>query len=107
MNPPSLARLCVRAPRQPRDEHRALADLARNRHIAAHQARELTGDGKAEPGAAELLRGCGVGLAELLEQLCLLLISHANAGVSDRELDPLATVGDPAKGEISARSAER
>src|SRR5262249_13672827 len=49
------------------------------------------------PVPPELLRGCGVGLAELLEQLCLLLMSHANAGVSDRELDPVATVGDLAR----------
>ena len=27
----------------------------------------------------------------------LLLRRHANAGVSDRELDPVATVGDPAR----------
>jgi hypothetical protein len=49
------------------------------------RARELACDGEPEPSAAELLRGCGVGLAELLEQLCLLLMSYANAGVSDRE----------------------
>src|SRR5262249_11532320 len=41
--------------------------------------------------------GCGIGLAELLEQLSLLLRCHANASVSHRELDPVATVGDPAR----------
>jgi hypothetical protein len=51
--------------------------------------------------AAEALRGRGIGLAELLEQLSLLLRSHANAGVSDRELDPVATVGDPARPQLN------
>src|SRR5262245_41076234 len=64
-------RLRVRAPRQAHGEHRAFAVLARNRHVTAHQARELTGDGKAEAGSAEALSGRGIGLAELLEQLCL------------------------------------
>src|SRR6516162_9300558 len=88
--------LCIFATRQAHRERRALARLARHRHVAAHHARELAGDGKAEARAAEALSGRGVGLAELLEQLSLLLRSHANAGVSDRELDPVATVGDPA-----------
>src|SRR5262249_17198884 len=85
------------APRQSHRKYRAFARLARHRHIATHHARELACDGEPEPSAAELRRGCGGGLAELLEQLCLLLMSHANAGVSDRELDPVATVGDPAR----------
>ena len=51
---------------------------------------------RTEPRAAEALSGCGISLAELLEQLSLLLRCHPNAGVSDRELDPVATVGDPA-----------
>src|SRR6516165_3987257 len=59
--------------------------------------RELARDGKAEPRAAEALSGRGIGLGELLEQLRLLLRGHANTGVSDRELDPVATVGDPAR----------
>src|SRR5262249_16240111 len=91
LNPPSLARLCVRIPWQADREDRALARLARHGHVAAHHARELAGDGKAEPRAAEALSGRGIGLAELFEQLSLLLRSHANAGVSDRELDPLST----------------
>src|SRR5215831_2930042 len=85
-----------RAARQAHRKHRAFAQLARYGHVAAHHARELAGDGKAEAGAAEALSGRGIGPAELLEQLSLLLRSHADAGVSDRELDPVATVGDPA-----------
>src|SRR6516225_1790947 len=80
------------APRQAEGEDRTLARLACHCHIAAHHPRELAGDGKAEPGAAELLRSCGVGLAELLEQLCLLLRCHADAGVGDGELDEATAV---------------
>jgi len=90
-------RLCVLASRQAHREHRAFAWLARHGHVTAHHARELAREGKAKPRAAEALSGCGIGLAELLEQLSLLLRCHANAGVSDRELDPVATVGDPTR----------
>src|SRR6516165_6706687 len=86
-------RLCVLASRQAHRKHRTFARLARHRHVTAHHARELAGDGKAEPGAAKALSGRGIGLAELLEQLGLLLRSHADAGVRDRELDPVAAVG--------------
>src|SRR5262245_46484661 len=58
--------------------------LARHGHVTAHHARELAGDGEAETGAAEAPRGRGIGLAELLEQLCLLLRRHANAGIDHR-----------------------
>ena len=44
-----------------------------HRHVAAHHARELAGDGEPEAGAAEALRGRPVGLSELLEQLGLLV----------------------------------
>ena len=86
-----------RARRQAHREHRALTRLARHGHIATHHARELAREGKAESRPAEALSGRGIGLAELLEQLSLLLRSHANTGVSDRELDPVATVGNPAR----------
>src|SRR5262249_14631787 len=72
------------AARQAHRKHRALARLARHGHVAAHHARELAGDGEAETGAAEAPRGRGIGLAELLEQLCLLLRRHANAGIDHR-----------------------
>src|SRR5215471_8977553 len=85
------------APRQAHGEHRALAWLARHRHIAAHHARELAGDGKAEPRAAKAVSGGGIGLRELLEQLGLLFGGHADAGVGDRKLDPVASVGAPAR----------
>src|SRR5262245_24903206 len=95
--PPSLARLCVRAPRQAHGEHRAFAVLARHGHVAAHHARELAREGKTKSRAPETLCSRGIGLAELLEQLGLLLRSHANASVSDRELNPAASVGNSAR----------
>src|SRR5262249_42370517 len=70
----------------------ALARFARHGHVAAHHARELARDGKTEPGAAEVLCGRGIGLAELLEQLSLLLRGHADAGVGDSELDEAAAI---------------
>jgi hypothetical protein len=39
----------VRADRQTHGKDRALARLAGHRDIAAHHARELAGDGKAQP----------------------------------------------------------
>src|SRR6516225_4805300 len=71
---------------------RSLARFACHGHVAAHHAGELAADGKAEPGPAETLRGRGISLAELLEQLCLLLRSHADTGVGDGELDEVAAV---------------
>jgi hypothetical protein len=54
-----------RAAWQAHSENRAFAGFARHRHVAAHQARELAGDGKAQAGAAETLRGRRIGLHEL------------------------------------------
>src|SRR5262245_52079670 len=71
---------------------RRTVNIARHRHVAAHHARELAGDGKAEPGTAKVLTGRSVSLAELLEQLGLLLRRHANAGVGDGELDEAAAI---------------
>src|SRR5262245_4742291 len=85
------------SPRQAHSEHRAFALLAHHGHVAAHHARELAGDSEAETGAAEALRGRGISLAELLEQLCLLLRRHANAGIDHRQLDPLAYIGHLAR----------
>src|SRR5262249_53263432 len=78
-----ISGLC-RASRKAHGEHRAFALLARHGHVTAHHARELAGDGEAETGAAEAPRGRGIGLAELLEQLRLLLRRHANAGIDHR-----------------------
>src|SRR5215472_10121714 len=85
------------APRQAHGEHRAFALLARHGYVTAHHARELAGDGEAQTGAAEAPCGRGIGLAELLEQLCLLLRRHANAGIDHRQLDPIASIGHLAR----------
>src|SRR5260370_309331 len=83
-------------PGQAHREHRAFAQLTRHRHVAAHHACELAREGKAEPSAAEAVRGCGIGLAELLEQLGLLLRGHTDAGVGDGELDEAGAIAHPA-----------
>jgi hypothetical protein len=48
--------ISVSRARQANGTHRALARLARHRYIAAHHARELAGDSKAEARAATLRR---------------------------------------------------
>src|SRR5262249_59386199 len=64
--------------RQAHGKDRTFTRLARDRHVAAHQARELAGNGKAETRAPETLCSRGIGLAELLEPLRLLLRCHAD-----------------------------
>src|SRR5262249_39657565 len=81
-----------RAARQAEGEDRTLARLAFHCHIAAHHPRELTRDSEPEPRSPEALRGRGIGLAELLEQLCLLLRGHPDAGVGGGELDDVAAI---------------
>jgi hypothetical protein len=88
------------APRQAHRKDRALARLARYGHVAAHHARELSRDGKAEPRTAEALRRRGIGLAEFLEQLRLLVCRHTDAGVGNGHLDPVATVADPPRSKL-------
>ena len=53
----------------PWGKDRALARLADYRDISAQHARELAGDRKPQPGAAETLHGRGFGLGGFLEQL--------------------------------------
>ena len=50
---------------------------------------------KSEAGAAVLPGGRGIGLAEFLEQLRLLLRRHADAGVGHGDLDPIVPVDHP------------
>src|SRR5262249_18806614 len=82
----------LRAARQAEGEDRTLARLACYCHIAAHHPRELARDSEPEPRSPEALSGGGIGLAELLEQLCLLLRGHPDAGVGDGELDEVAAL---------------
>src|SRR6516165_9805114 len=71
---------------------RRLARLACHCHIAAHHPRELARDSEPEPRSPEALSGGGIGLAELPEQLCLLLRGHPDTGVGDGELDDVAAI---------------
>src|SRR5262245_22292646 len=92
--------LGLRAGWQAHCEHRALALFACHCHIPAHHARELARNGKAKAGAAEALRGRSIGLSKLFEQLGLLLRRHADAAVGHGQLDPVATVADPARSKL-------
>src|SRR4030095_1144040 len=60
--------LGVRAARPAHREHRAPARFAPHGHIAAHHARELAREGKAQPSTAVAARGQGICLGEFLEQ---------------------------------------
>src|SRR5262249_9994074 len=66
--------------------------LACHRHVAAHFARELAGDRKAElrPAVAPCCER--IGLGEILEQFCLVLGRYADTIIRDRKLDPFASV---------------
>jgi hypothetical protein len=85
-------RLGRRAARQAHHEYRPFARFARHGDVATHHARELAGDGEPKPGAAEALSGRRIGLGEFFEQLCLLLLGHADAGIGDSELDEVAAI---------------
>src|SRR5262249_19244156 len=90
-------RICVLAARQAHRKYRTFARLARYGDVAAHHARELAREGKAESRAPETLCSRGIGLGELLKQLCLLLRRHADAGVGHGKLDPVASVCHPVR----------
>ena len=49
------------------------------------------------PVPPKSLRGRGIGLGELLEQLRLLLRRHADASIGNGKLDPVASIGHPAR----------
>src|SRR5262249_42224392 len=80
------------APRETPRKHPTFSPVALPRPVPAPHSRQLSGDGKAKAGTAIAPRSERIGLGEVLKQFRLLLRSHANAGVSDRELDPVAPV---------------
>src|ERR1700730_10151033 len=90
----------VRASRQPDREHRSLAQLTRHGYVPAHYARKLARDGKPETGAAEALRGRGIGLGEFLKQLAQLLRGHADAAIGHGKLDPAASVDELSRPQL-------
>src|SRR5262249_18604780 len=73
-------------------DHRALALLARYRYVTTHHAGELAGDREPQPGPTITSGGRSVGLAELLEQLGLLLWRHADAGIGHSDFDPVVAI---------------
>src|SRR6476469_10335144 len=74
-SPPTLT---LRANRQAHREHRPLARLACQCHVAAHHARELAREGKAEPRPAVAARGERIRLGEFLEQFRPLFSGQAD-----------------------------
>src|SRR4029077_6767454 len=79
--------VCARPSWQTDREYRPLARLTRRGHVAAHHACKLARDGESEAGAAEALRGRGIGLRELVKQLAHLLRRHADAAICHGKLD--------------------
>ena len=63
-------------------------DFAVDPDPSAHQLDELRGNREAETGAAIAARGGGIGLHERAEDLPLLLLRNADAGVGHREPQP-------------------
>ena len=58
---------------------------ARCGDIAAHDPRQSSNDGKAQPGPSELPGGRAIGLDKRLEQACELLLAEPDAAVRDGE----------------------
>src|SRR5262249_50590620 len=81
-------------------KHRAFAQLTRYRHIPAHHARKLARNGKSKASAAEAVGSRGIGLRKFLEQFRLLLGGHANTAVSNRDLEPVASIDEPSRLEL-------
>src|SRR5262249_1109187 len=73
-------------------EDRALARLARHNHISPHHPGEFARKGKAQARSTVAPRSQGMGLGEPREELRLLCRRHADAGVGDRKLDPVASI---------------
>src|SRR5271168_8507 len=65
----------------------SLAQLAGNPDITTHQLRQALGDGQPKSGSAELPGSRSARLLKRLEQPPHLLLSEADASVSDREVD--------------------
>src|SRR2546429_7364783 len=79
----AIASSALHVPGHGEGEGRALADLARQRELAAEHRHQAPGDAEAEAGAAEGARRRGVGLREVLEDPRLVFVGDADAGVAD------------------------
>jgi hypothetical protein len=78
-------------PRHADRESRAATGRAFDCDVAAHHLAEAATDDEAEAGAAVFAARGRIDLGEFLEQFAHLLGGHADAGVGDRDGDPVAT----------------
>lgn len=72
-------------------EGRALSELALGFDDAAHQLRQVLGDGEPKPGPSESCGGFCVGLCVGFEQSFKIRLRDADPGIFDGELDPGAS----------------
>src|SRR6516162_9134151 len=73
-------------------EGRAAAGLALDRNVTTHHLTEAFADREPKAGATVFARRGCVSLRELLKQLALLLRRHPDAGVGNRDRNPVAAV---------------
>ena len=74
-------------------EGAAVIGLALHSHRAAHALHQLVDDGEAEAGAAEQPGGGTVGLSEGVEDVAVLLLGDADAGVAHLDAHTVAVMG--------------
>ena len=85
-------------------ERASLAHLALNTNLASQQAGDFPADRKAQPGAAVLAAGAGIGLLKRLEDDSQLVRGDADTRIADGERDDAArptqdrVLGTPAAG---------
>jgi hypothetical protein len=77
---------------QPDREGRAATGLTLDRDVAAHHLTEAFADRQTKARASVFARRGGGSLGKLLEQLAHLLRRHSDAGVGNRDRDPVAVV---------------
>ncbi len=59
-----------------------------------HALHQTLADGQSQAGTAEIPRGGGVGLHKGVEDLIDLFRAHADAGITDMQMQPFFPVGD-------------
>ena len=78
--------------RQPDAEGRTTTRLALDGDVSPHHLAKAFADHEPETGATVFTRGGGIGLGEFLEQSAYLLRRHSNAGIGNRDGNPVAAV---------------
>ncbi len=82
----ALAVVLARLKHRAEVEMAAMVQHAIDTDLAAQQLHQLLADRQPQAGAAMLAGGRGIGLRERLEQACHVVRRHADAGVTDREM---------------------